>query len=415
MTGYDTLVKSTRLAAIMFTDIAGYSRLMEEDEPRTIELIRKHNDIVFPVISISHGEVVDAIGDGLLVMFPSVLDAVTCGLSIQKGIAAYSSSVTPAERFYLRIGVHLGEIWQEENRVYGNGVNIAARVQPFSPPGGMCVSDDVYRQVVNKTGVPIRSIGEKELKNISRKIELYLVKTGFEDEATVSPSRESTRQIAEFDEIKEKLLVERERIALKRHESVKGKEADDHDLGKAIENRVFSFVERVMDTAIDKWDKMPEEKKKKASVEIDLHHFESHKKNRHKKKENGGSIGAGVVFGVGFGIGFFVYGVSWMIWPFLIIGVLPFLSGVGGWIRNYIKTRKTKLQRPKELEREVLSSARSLGGRVTVVQIAADTNLSLDEVSKLLDTMTVKGYVIQNILENGVIEYEFPQLLPPKE
>ena len=383
---------------------------MEEDEPRTLELIRHHNEIVFPIISGSSGEVVDAIGDGLLAMFPSVLDAVTCAVSIQREIADRNRNVDTTMSFKLRIGVHLGEIWQENKKIYGNGVNIAARVQPFAAPGGICVTDDVYRQVVNKLDVPIESIGVRELNNIARRVELFAVKTGYE--MTVPESA------GEFDAIKERLLKERENIASKRYESEVTSD-DSQDLGKTIENRVFSFVERVMDKAIEKWDGMPEEKKAKAmkDINIKIHEHKDVKIHRRekieksKKGEVGGSITAGLIFGTGFGIGFFAFGISWMIWPMLIIGALPLGSGIVRAIKLFIRKKQQARERPKEIERQILKTAGRLGGRVTVVQIAAEANLTLDEASSVLDSMTKRGYVMQNILESGVIEYEFPAMI----
>ena len=398
----------------MFTDIVGYSRLMEENEQRTMDIIAAHNRIVFPVLAAANGEVIDAIGDGLLVIFPSVVEAVKCGLSVHDAIAEYNDSVSRENRFELRIGVHLGEIWQEDDRVFGNGVNVAARVQPFAQPGGICITEDVLRQITNKVGAPTTSIGRKQLRNISRGYELYRVATGFEQKESEMP-----QGTAAFDEIKEKLIVERQKVS-QQHRERSATRDDEDSLGQRIENRVFNLVERAMDTAIDKWDQMPEEKREKALKEIraEIHVGGKTKKKHHEDEEDENNpasiakrIGIGVVFGAGFGIGFFAFGVSWMVWPFAILGVLPFASGVGKGLLLWAKNKGAARKRPQELEGTILRAARKVGGRVTVVQIAAETDLPLDEVQTVLDSMTAKGYVAQEVLDTGVIRYDFPALL----
>lgn len=421
----------TRLAAIMFTDIVGYSRLMEEDEVRTIEILREHNDVVFAVIEQAGGTVVDAIGDGLLVTFPSVLLAVRCAVEIQAAVEKRNEDQTEDRRFYLRIGIHLGEIWEENDRVFGNGVNVAARTQPFAPAGGICITEDVQRQVANKLTVPIVSIGSRDLKNISRTIELFRVVSGHEAPPEDQPQTHrphgdtSGAEEGNLDEIKERLLEEREKIASQRSRGESGSAS----LGQAIENRVFNIVERAMDVAIDKWDKMPEDKRREALqhahsgehsvITVGPRSGEGKSKpapNDEEGKESedgkpGGDLSAGAVFGVGFGVGYFVFGIGWMIWPFLLIGVLPFLSGLRKVIRGAVKSRRRRQARPQRIEREILEAAKRLGGRVTVVQISAETDLSLDEAQEHLERMAAKGYVTQEISNTGVIEFEFPALV----
>lgn len=443
-------MQETRLAAIMFTDIAGYSRLMEEDEVRTISILHEHNEIVFPLVEKADGTIVDAIGDGLLVTFPSVLVAVRCAIEIQNAVEARNEGKDPQQRFHLRIGVHLGEIWEEGNRVYGTGVNVAARIQPYAEPGGLCITEDVHRQVANKIDLPARSIGAPDLRNISRSIELYKIETGHETDeesgglsaasgravGAESPDDSARRASADgggsspgsrsdqsIDEIKEKILEERAKIAAKR----KGG-ASHSDLGQAIENRVFNVVDRVMDAAIAKWEKLPPEKRREA-LEAGRWHGESgsaghgvtasaghgkHRKGSDEEEEKpGGDLIAGAVFGVGFGAGYWVFGIGWMIWPFLIIGVLPMLSGLRKVVRGIVARRAAEQARPQQLERMVLRAAKDLGGRVTVVQIASHSDLAPDEAQETLDRMCAKGYVIQDILDNGTVVYEFPALDAP--
>ncbi len=411
----------TQLAAIMFTDIAGYSRLMEEDEERTIRLLKAHNDIVLPLIDAANGDVIDAIGDGLFVLFPSVRDAVHCGARIQEALHNRNQDQQEAERFLLRIGVHLGEIWRDGDRVYGNGVNVAARVQPFAPPGGICITEDVQRQIVNKTSIELKSLGLQSLRNIERKMELFQVVTGSEIVSAPTPSPSG-----ELDSVKARILEARERVTSER-ESSSGSTRESE-----IESKVYSFVEKVMDKAISKWDELPEEKKQNAiakietaisegvsesetDVEISLGgkrklSIKSGKKLEKQRQEAVSSITTGSVFAVGFGLGFFYFGISWMVWPFAVIGILPVLNGLRKAAKLRRKRQKIAASRPAELERAVLQMAADLGGTVTVVQIASAGELTLEEAQGTLDSMTAKGYVAQNITENGVIEYEFPSL-----
>ncbi|MEE8441524.1 MAG: adenylate/guanylate cyclase domain-containing protein [Spirochaetia bacterium] len=400
---------TTRLEAIMFTDIVEYSRLMEEDEERTIGLLKRHNEIVLPVIESAEGNVIDAIGDGLLVVFPSVRKAVGCGVAIHEAIDKHNTASPPAEQFRLRVGIHLGEVLHEEGRVFGTGVNVAARVQPFALPGGICITEDVFRQVERRIPETMTSIGVQTLKNISRRYELYRVLTGHEDGDT-RQSVAAARPAGELDEIKEKVLFEIGKLG-ERHRS--GRAAADGGLESRIESKVYGLVEHVMDRALDKWDKMPDEKKAGIvrSIKNGIDHDDDDEDDDDKPSSIAGTLAWGVAATVGFGLGYFQFGIGWMIWLFFIVGVMPLVSGLFSLVKRGFRMRGVRARRPAVLEREVLKAARELGGRVTVVQIAAETGHSLDEIQSTLDTMTVKGYVSQEILETGVIRYDFPSLL----
>ena len=412
--------RPTQLSAIVFTDIAGYSRMMEEDEERTIRVLRRHNTIVLPLIERSGGEVIDAIGDGLFILFPSVRDAVVCSVAIQEAIGAYNNGAASDERFRVRIGIHLGEVWREGDRVFGNGVNVAARVQPLAPPGGVCITEDVYRQVSNKLSHEMRSIGRRDLKNISRRIELYQVITGREEPEAEG---EAEPESGELDEIKQRILQEREKLS-RRHPG--GGSSAEQSFEHRIESKVYNLVEKVMDTAVSSWDKLPDEKKSRAVAEIQkelakergskaeirLVSDDDDVEVTHKDDDSelGSALGVGLVAGVGFGLGYFTFGIGWMIWPFILIGVLPFLSGVFKALKLLARHERRRRERPAELERTLLRVAGRLGGTVTVVQAASEAELSLDEVQQTLDRLTAKGYVAQNVRESGIIEYEFPSL-----
>lgn len=448
-------MQQTRLAAIMFTDIVGYSRLMEQNEQRTIQILQRHNDIVLPTISEGKGEVVDAIGDGLLVIFGSAFDAVQCALRIHHTVAEQNQRVEEELRFSLRIGINIGDIWYENDRIYGNGVNVAARVQPFADPGGICITEDVYTQVANKIDVNAAPIGRPDLKNISRSIMLYRVATGLEGNAE-SPDGGTEAGPAEeggtpsLDAIKERLIAEKEKISRSR-ERLQGapggsaeqsgardsgdetqlRERPADDLGSRIESGVYRLVEGIMDRAIDRWEDMPEEKRRAAEqklhdqgtrdrgkkpVTIMLGSGTAQSAGDHEDGDTegegggGGDLGFGLTMFLGFGLGFFYFNIGWMIWPFLLVGVLPTASGMFKMIRRRLHARRARLERPRRVEQEILRTARQFDGRLTVVQAASQLDVPLDEVQSALDSMTARGYVSQNVLDNGVIEYEFPSM-----
>jgi class 3 adenylate cyclase len=136
-----------RLAAILAADIAGYSRLMGTDEVGTVEALREHRVTADPLIAQHGGRIVKTTGDGVLIEFGSVVGAVECALALQR-LAAERNAGTPAERrMEWRIGVHLGDVLIEEDDILGEGVNIAARLEGIAEPGGICISDDAFRQV----------------------------------------------------------------------------------------------------------------------------------------------------------------------------------------------------------------------------------------------------------------------------
>lgn len=428
----DPGMQQTRLAAITFTDIVGYSRLMEENEQRTIEILQTHNDIVLPAISEGKGEVVDAIGDGLLVTYGSAFDALRSALRIHTAVAEHNEIAEPELRFQLRIGINIGDIWYENERIFGNGVNVAARVQPYAPPGGICITEDVYNQVKNKIDVPVHAIGSPPLKNISRSVSLYRVETGLElpeNGSTTSKAKEpdparSREESQSLDAIKERLLAEKEKISRSREELGDERSDPGRDLGTRIETGVYHLVEGIMDRAIEKWESMPEEQGERAkakhaarpaseSGEVDII-LSTDKKGSNddesKGGDGGGDLSLGLFMTAGFGVGFFYFGVAWMIWPLLIVGVLPTASGLFKLLRRRIRTQRQMRERPRELEREVLRLAKQFNGRVTVVQVASHTHAPLDEIQQTLDSMTARGYVSQNVMDNGVIEYEFPSI-----
>jgi adenylate cyclase len=165
-----------RLAAIMLADIAGYSALMERDEARTFGRIRALRDqVINPKVAEFGGRVIKTTGDGFLAEFPSPTAALGCGITIQRTNFAQEATKDEAERFHLRIGINLGDIISDGDDVSGDGVNIAARLEPLAPLDGICVSGAVRDQVREDLGVVLEDLGEQRVKNISRPIRAYRI------------------------------------------------------------------------------------------------------------------------------------------------------------------------------------------------------------------------------------------------
>jgi adenylate cyclase len=163
-----------RLAAILAADIAGYSRLMGADEVGTVQALREHRSAADPLIAEHGGRIVKTTGD-LLIEFSSVVGAVECALALQR-LAAERNAGTPAERrMEWRIGIHIGDVLIEGDDILGDGVNIAARLEGITEPGGICISEDAYRQVRGKVEAEFADLGEQSLKNIARPLRVYRV------------------------------------------------------------------------------------------------------------------------------------------------------------------------------------------------------------------------------------------------
>jgi len=169
---------SRRLAAILAADVAGYSRLMGADEEGTLERLNAlRRELVDPKISAHHGRIVKTTGDGLLVEFPSVVDAVRCAVDVQQTMAERNTSVAADSRIELRIGINLGDVIVEGDDLYGDGVNIAARIEALADPGGVLVSNTVHDQVRDRLPFVFEDLGEQQVKNIARPVRVYRVRT----------------------------------------------------------------------------------------------------------------------------------------------------------------------------------------------------------------------------------------------
>jgi adenylate cyclase len=187
-----------KLTAILSADVKGYSRLMGEDEEATVRTITAHRKVITSVIQKYRGRVVDSPGDNILAEFVSVVDAVQSAVEIQEVIRAKNAELPDERRMEFRIGINLGDVIQEGERIYGDGVNIAARVEGLADPGGICISGSAYEQIENKLALGYEYIGEHAVKNIVKPIRAYKVPTGPEilqkvtDERKPAPSWQRT-------------------------------------------------------------------------------------------------------------------------------------------------------------------------------------------------------------------------------
>lgn len=167
------------LAAILAADVVGYSRLMEQDETGTLSALKAHReDLIDPAIAAHNGRIVKLIGDGALVEFASVVDAVTCAVAIQERMAGRNAEAPSDLRIELRIGVHLGDVIVEGDDIYGDGVNLAARLEGLAQPGGICVSQQAFDQIETKLDLSYEDLGEQQVKNITRPVRVYRVSSG---------------------------------------------------------------------------------------------------------------------------------------------------------------------------------------------------------------------------------------------
>ena len=162
-----------RLAAILAADIAGYSRLMHEDEPATVRDLKAHQSVILPLIGRHGGRVIDTAGDGIMAEFPSVIGATECAVEIQTVMAERNLRVPESRRMRFRIGINLGDVIHDEIRIYGDGINIAARLEALAQPGGVLVSDTVYDQIRGKLPFTFEDVGERQVKNIEQPVRMY--------------------------------------------------------------------------------------------------------------------------------------------------------------------------------------------------------------------------------------------------
>jgi len=165
------------LAAIMITDIVGFSKEMESNEERTYSKLLIHNTMIRKGISKNKGEEIKTIGDAFMVRFKSAVDAVQAAVSIQKDLSRYNKDRKKADQILVRIGIHIGDVLIKDNDIFGNGVNIASRIEPLAEPGGICISENAYNVVRKSIDIEVLSLGRKELKNIEDPPEVFKILT----------------------------------------------------------------------------------------------------------------------------------------------------------------------------------------------------------------------------------------------
>jgi adenylate cyclase len=172
--------ETRKIAAILVSDVVGYSRLAGADEDRTLARLRAlRSDLIDPTISVHHGRIVKRTGDGSVIEFRSVVDAVRCALEVQHAMVERNAGVAPDKRIEFRIGIHLGDVVEEsDGDLMGDGVNIAARLEGIAGPGAICLSEDAYRQVSGRLDMAVTDLGPTQLKNIERSIRVYSLQVG---------------------------------------------------------------------------------------------------------------------------------------------------------------------------------------------------------------------------------------------
>src|SRR5580698_11004676 len=172
--------ESRKIAAILVSDVVGYSRLAGADEDRILARLRTlRSDLIDPLISVHHGHIVKRTGDGSIIEFRSVVDAVRLAIEVQSAMVERNAEVPVDRRILFRIGIHLGDVVEErDGDLMGDGVNIASRLEGVAQPGAICLSEDAYRQVKGRLDLAVSALGQTQLKNIADPIRVYSVRVG---------------------------------------------------------------------------------------------------------------------------------------------------------------------------------------------------------------------------------------------
>src|SRR6266516_4604513 len=179
-----------KLAAIMFTDMVGYSAHAQRDDKVALELLEEHRRLLRQIFPRFHGIEIKTIGDAFLVEFGSALEAAQCAIEIQRTLAKRNHDVTSDRRIELKIGIHIGDVVHREGDVYGDGVNIASRIEALAGAGGICVSTDVERQIHNALEARLKKLAPTELKNISVPMDLFRIVLPWERDTRLTAKSE---------------------------------------------------------------------------------------------------------------------------------------------------------------------------------------------------------------------------------
>jgi adenylate cyclase len=188
--------ETRKLAAILVSDVVGYSRLAGADEDRILARLRTlRSDLIDPTIAVHHGRVVKRTGDGGILEFRSVVDAVNCAVEVQRAMVERNAEVAPDKRIEFRIGIHLGDVVEEsDGDLMGDGVNIAARLEGVAKPGAICLSEDAYRQVKQRLDLKVSDLGSQSLKNIAEPVHVYSLEVG--QPTAAKPLRSAAKALA---------------------------------------------------------------------------------------------------------------------------------------------------------------------------------------------------------------------------
>ena len=222
-----------RLAAILAADVAGYSRLMGVDEEGTLAALKTcRRELIDPKIAEHRGRIVKTTGDGALVEFVSTVDAVRCALDIQRAMPACNANLPPEKKIEFRIGINVGDIIVDGDDIFGDGVNVAARLESISEPGGICISDVVHQQVSGRVEALFTDLGDQNLKNIARPVRAYRIAL---KEARVEPPAASTAAPAAF------ATPDRPSIAVLPFQNMSGDAEQDHFCDGLVEDIITTL------------------------------------------------------------------------------------------------------------------------------------------------------------------------------
>jgi adenylate cyclase len=224
--------QTRRLAAILAADVAGYSRLIGADEEGTLNRLRSiRAQIVDPLIAQHHGRIVRTTGDGLLVEFSSVVDALRCATQWQHGMGERSAAAPGDNRIEFRIGINVGDIVVEDGDIFGDGVNVAARLEGLADPGGICVSARVQEDVAGRLDLTFDDLGEQSLKNIARSVRVYRVRLATAETASIASMVETTAVLA---------LPDKPSIAVLPFANMSGDPEQEYFVDGMVEEIIFS-------------------------------------------------------------------------------------------------------------------------------------------------------------------------------
>jgi len=185
-----------RLAAIMFTDMVGYTALGQRNESLSLALVEEQRKLIRPIVARHNGKEIKTMGDAFLVEFPNALDAVRCAYDIQRATREFNVSLAPESRIHLRVGLHLGDVVESRGDISGDAVNVASRIEPLAEDGNVCLTRQVYDHVQNKFELPLTSLGNKSLKNVSAPLEVFKMAMPWDKENSGQPANLDKRRIA---------------------------------------------------------------------------------------------------------------------------------------------------------------------------------------------------------------------------